>query len=189
MADPRQMHRRAGEVAAGIISLIPDGGFSAATPCTDWDVHAVVNHMTNGNLRVAALVTGEAGPDGGDDVLGDVPLADFTQSFEQVCAAFDTDGVLDQVYRAPFGEVPGHVVVTLRAADLAIHAWDLAAATGQPRDLDPELVAFAEGALRARSIPRGEGGPFAPEQPAPPGASAADRMAAFAGRKVPDQSA
>ena len=72
----------------------------------------------------------------------------------------------------------------MRITELTIHAWDIAAATGQPRDLDPELVGFADGFLRSRPIPRDVNGPFAPEQPAPAGAGDADRLAAFAGRPV-----
>ena len=73
----------------------------------------------------------------------------------------------------------------MRVSELTLHIWDLAAATGQSRNLDPELVAVADRILRAGSVPRGGESPIGPEQPAPADATAADRLAAFAGRAVP----
>jgi uncharacterized protein (TIGR03086 family) len=185
MEDPRVLHRRAGENAADIIARIPAGRLGDPTPCSEWAVRDVINHMVNGNLRFAALVTGEPLPEHGDDVLGDDPLAAFRDSADQLCAAFDREGVLDQTFPTPFGEGPGTMLVSMRTCELSIHSWDLAAATGQPRDLDPDLVAFAESMFRARPLPRGGPSPFGPEQPVPDGATAADRLAAYVGRTVP----
>jgi uncharacterized protein (TIGR03086 family) len=189
MQDPRDLHRRAGAMAAGVIARITPGQFGDSTPCTDWDVRAVINHIANGNLRFAALIAGEPVPERGEDVVGDDPLAAFQDSFDRLCAAFDREGVLAQTFPTPFGEGPGAMLVTMRTTELTIHSWDLAAATGQPRDLDPELVAFADTALHGRPIPRGGASPFGEEQPPPGGAGATDRLAAFAGRKVPSSPA
>lgn len=185
MTDARDLHRRAGALAAGVIARIPAGQLGAPTPCTDWDVRALINHVTGGNLRFAALLAGEPGPDRIQDVLGGDPLAAFRDSFSRLAEAFDRPGILDQVFPTPIGEGPGSMLVGMRTAELTMHSWDLAVATGQPRDFDPELVAFAEGRFRALPLPRAGQGPFAPEQPAPEGAGQADRMAAFAGRSVP----
>jgi uncharacterized protein (TIGR03086 family) len=74
----------------------------------------------------------------------------------------------------------------LRTTDVLTHAWDIAKATGQSTDLDPELAAEALEASRMRIQPafRGPGRPFAAEQPAPEGAPVADQLAAFLGRTV-----
>jgi uncharacterized protein (TIGR03086 family) len=66
------------------------------------------------------------------------------------------------------------------------HAWDLAAATDQPTDLDPELAAEQLVAVRASVGPdfRGPGKPFGDEQPCSSGRAPADQLAAFLGRKV-----
>jgi uncharacterized protein (TIGR03086 family) len=185
MDDPRALHRQAGEMAADVISKIPAERLGDPTPCTEWDVRAVINHMVNGNLRIAGLVTGGPQPDRGEDVLGDDPLAAFRDSLDRVSAAFDREGVLEQTFAMPFGEGPGAQLVTVRTCDLMMHTWDLAAATGLPRDLEPGLVAFAEKALQGTPIPRRGQGSFGPEQPAPDGATPADRLAAYFGRKVP----
>ena len=185
MEDPRELHRRAGTMAEGVIAQIPAERLGDPTPCAEWDVRAVINHMANGNLRFAALISGKPGPDRGEDVLGDDPLAAFRDTFDRACTASDRTDVLEQTLPTPLGEGTGALLVTIRAGDLAVHAWDLAAATGQPRDLDPELVAFIDKTVRSLAVPRGEQSPFGTEQPAPAGATAADRLAAYLGRKVP----
>jgi uncharacterized protein (TIGR03086 family) len=185
MDDPRPLHRQAGEMAADVISKIPAERLGDPTPCTEWDVRAVINHMAGGNLRIAGLVTGGPRPDRGEDVLGDDPLAAFRDSLDRVSAALGREGMLEETFATPFGEGPGAQLVMVRTCDLMIHTWDLAAATGQPRDLEPRLFALAEKALRGAPLPRGEHSMFGLEQPAPDGATPADRLAAYFGRKVP----
>jgi uncharacterized protein (TIGR03086 family) len=187
MQDARALHRQAGQMAADVISRISPDRLADPTACTEWDVRALINHMVNGNLRFVALVTGQPGPEPGEDGLGDDPLAAFQDSHGQLSAAFDREGVLEQTFPTPFGEGPGAQLVTMRTCELTMHTWDLAAATGQPRDLDPGLVAFTDKAFRARPIPRGGQSPFGPEQPAPEGASAPDQLAAYFGRTVPPE--
>jgi uncharacterized protein (TIGR03086 family) len=172
-------------MASDVIACLRLDQIEHATPCTEWDVRALIDHVVGGNLRFAAMVAGEPGPDDGEDVLGGGPLASFQNSFSRLCEAFDRPGFLGQAFPTPLGEGPGALLVEMRVVELTIHTWDVAVAIGWPRDLDPELVGFAGSVLRSRPIPREAGGPFAPEQPSPPGATDADRLAAFAGRIVP----
>jgi uncharacterized protein (TIGR03086 family) len=185
MDDPRRLHRQAGDMTGRLISQISPAQLGLATPCSEWDVRALINHMVNGQLRFTALLTGQPGPERGEDVLGDDPAADFRSSFAGLADLFDQDGFLDRTVPTPFGDGPGAQLVAMRVTELTLHSWDLATATGQSRMLDPELVAFAMSALRSRPIPRAAGGPFGPEQLVPPLATDADLLAAFAGRAVP----
>ena len=87
----------------------------------------------------------------------------------------------------PFGGIPGSVCVWIAAGDIFTHGWDLAKATGQPSDLDPELsgqlLAQIEKLLPdAMRGPEGEA-PFGPKVEVVGSASAADRLAAFEGRQ------
>ena len=172
-------------MAADVITRVRPDQLEYATPCTEWDVRALINHVVTGNLRFAALVAGEPQHGSGDDVLGGDPLASFRDSFDRLCQVFDRPGFLEQAFPTPLGDGPGTLLVEMRVVELTIHAWDVAAATHRPRDLDPQLIGFADGVLRSRPIPRGAQGPFAPERPSPACATPADRLAAFAGRVVP----
>ena len=75
---------------------------------------------------------------------------------------------------------------SLRSCDVFTHAWDLARATGQPTDLDPELAAANLDAARTlmREGLRGPGRSFGAEQSCPDGGTTADQLAAFLGREV-----
>jgi len=82
--------------------------------------------------------------------------------------------------------LPGAAFIGLRTSDVFTHAWDLAKATGQPTDIDPELATEALKAAQERISPafRGPGRPFGEQQPCPDGRSKADELAAFLGRIV-----
>ena len=94
---------------------------------------------------------------------------------------------LTRIVHVPFGDVSGAVFIGLRTTDVLAHGWDLARATNQQTDLDPELAeAMLEWSRQAlRPELRGPGGPFGPEQPCPDHASNDDRLAAFLGRAIP----
>ncbi len=74
----------------------------------------------------------------------------------------------------------------LRTSDVLTHAWDLATATAQSTDLDPELAAESLAAVRGFVGPqfRGPGLPFGDERPCSPHRTPADQLAAFLGRNV-----
>jgi len=158
---------------------------SLPTPCSEWDVRALLNHVVTGNLLFTANVRGEAPPDRSIDHLGDDPAAALATTGRDLHDAFLAPGVLERSHPSPMGEMPGAVLVSMRTTELMVHGWDLARATGQPADLPEDLAERALTQLRPRlGGASREGMPFAAEQPAPDGASAADRLAAFLGRAV-----
>lgn len=181
---PLAQFDRAAAVADGVIAAVQPDQLGDPTPCTEWNVRQLINHVVTGNLSFVAIVAGSPPPDRSKDHLGDDPLGAFRQTVRDLRAAFEADGALARTYQTPLGEGPGALLVSMRTAEMTIHSWDIAKATGQSTDFDPEL---AEQVLRSvrPAFPADRGGsPFRPEQPAPPDASAADRLAAFAGRAV-----
>ncbi len=168
-----------------LIARIKADQWSAPTPCTEWDVRALVTHVTSSMLNFAALVRGEPRPDGTADHQTDDPVAAYRSAAAAMCAAFGAPGALDRIYPSPIGPVPGSVLVHLRITELLVHGWDLARATGQPADLPADV---AEGELtlwRAQftdGLPAGL--PFAPARPVTVHAPAIDHLAAFLGRPV-----
>jgi uncharacterized protein (TIGR03086 family) len=157
-----------------------------ATPCEGWDVRTLLNHVVGGNAFFLARATGAPEPSRDDDFVGDDALGAYRASVAALTDAFGAEGFLAKPVKTPFGDGVGAVLITMRINEYLIHGWDLAVATGQPRDFDPDVVAFGEKFLRSRPIPRSDsGGPFGAEQEVPPGASAVDSLAAYMGRRVP----
>jgi uncharacterized protein (TIGR03086 family) len=87
----------------------------------------------------------------------------------------------------PFGPMPGRLALGIHAADLLIHGWDLAVASGQAADIDPELARFAldvEQQFLSDDL-RGPDGPFGAAIPTSDSASPQERLLAFVGRRSP----
>lgn len=178
---------RAAEAAKSVVDGVRAEQWGLPSPCAEWDVRGVVNHLVLGNLMAHAGMRGRQPPtDRSADYLGVDPHAAFADSLVACRAAFAEPGVLDKVVRTPLGEQPGSFLVHMRINELLAHGWDVAAATGQSTDLAPELAKEALELWQSRlgGKPRGEL-PFGPEREAPPDATAADRLAAFLGREVP----
>jgi uncharacterized protein (TIGR03086 family) len=162
------------------------------TPCADWDVRALLNHLVGGNRLVTRVLSGEQLPPpeqlgrrAGEDQLGADPVAAWRDSADELLAAFGAPGVLDRPHTVPAGTLPGPAVVHLRVVETLVHGWDLARATGQrppfPDELvEPELAFSAD--LLGR-LPAGRQ-PFGPSRPAPADAPAIDRLAALLGRSA-----
>jgi uncharacterized protein (TIGR03086 family) len=160
--------------------------WTAGTPCTDWNVRNLVNHVVRGNRLFAAALRGEPPPPAEpSDVLGDDPVTAFRAAAAEVIEAFGQPGAMERMVTVPFGTVPGAVALHLRKTELLVHGWDLARATGQPTRFPEELadqeLQFSRGAIG--QIPPGRT-PFGPSQPVAEDAPAIDRLAGLLGRQL-----
>ena len=183
--NPLPVYSRAADLAVAIVERVRRDQFDDPTPCSEWSVRDVINHVVTGNLFFAHLATGSPPPDRGVDHLGDDPATAFRDSVRAVSEPFEADGFLDRVVPAPFGDTFGSTLVDMRRNELTVHAWDVAKATGQSTDLDPEVVVACTASYTALLGERNrDATPFHDEQPTPPGATDADRLAAFLGRTV-----
>src|SRR5262249_14880135 len=144
--------------------------WTASTPCSEWDVRALVNHVGGEYLWVSELMAGKAIADVGSsldgDVLGSDPVATLAAAQSSAAAAFDAPGAADQVVALSFGPTPAMDYARQMAADSVIHSWDLARAIGADETLDPELVDYTyQEMLRVAEMWR-SGGAFGPAQSA-----------------------
>jgi uncharacterized protein (TIGR03086 family) len=179
--DQLATHQRAQDVFAGVLANVTPDQLDGPSPCAEWNVKAVIEHVLAGNQLVARRATGEE-----PSALPADLVAAHAQSAATAQAIFAGPEGLTRVYRLPIGEVPGTVFISLRTIDLFTHAWDVAKATGQARDLDPEMADELLAASQAIMSPdlRGPAKPFAAEQAAGPGSSRADVLAAYLGRST-----
>jgi uncharacterized protein (TIGR03086 family) len=174
-------HRHAIEIFQDVLANVTQDQWSNSTPCAEWDVTALVDHVVTGNAWVQTVAGRQAAP---------VPPGNARAAFAISAAAahdvFNAPDGLDRTYDLPFGQVPGSVFVTMRTNDLFTHAWDLAKATGQSTDLDPEFAAgvLAANKDRVTDALRGPGNMFGDIQPCADDRPVADKAAAFLGRVV-----
>lgn len=166
----------------GVLAGIKPLQLDDPTPCPEWSVRELANHVVGGNFMFAGIVTG-SGPVAAED-HGDDLLAAFRSSYTALRAAFAADGVLERTFQTPMGERPATRLVTTRVIEMGLHGWDLAKATGQSYDLPQDVIDAARNQLQMMLPEDRQGLPFGNEQPAAPDASPTDRLAAFAGRTV-----
>ncbi|HEY5076281.1 MAG TPA: TIGR03086 family metal-binding protein [Acidimicrobiia bacterium] len=158
-------------------------GWNLPSPCAGWTVRDVINHVVTGNLRTLAWTNTDNGPPNEDDYLGADPLGAFNASFREVRARLAELLARDAAVQTPFAVLTAERLIEMRCCELAVHAWDVARETSQSTDFAPEVCERVLVIARARmqGLDRAQG-PFGAEQPSGPGASAADRLAAFLGR-------
>jgi uncharacterized protein (TIGR03086 family) len=176
----------AAEVAAGVR---PDQ-LATPTPCAQFHVAALVDHLVGAGWRAVALGRGEP-PSGTGEfphvALEDAP-AQLRKAGDEAGPAWAGDGTLTATTAMPWGETyTGATLVAMYLAEMTAHTWDLAAATGQLGSLDPALAGPALEGARAMLKPEyrdagGPGSPYGPEVEPPDGATAWEQLAAFTGR-------
>lgn len=160
---------------------------TSATPCASFDVAQLIDHTIGTQHMVTDALQDKPFNMTGVEVARSEQAAAFERAAADAVAELRRDGAMDRTVTLPFGTFSGEKLMSLAALDTFQHAWDLARATGQDTDLDTELAASLMDVAVAHMAhaPRGEEpAPYGPEQTAPAGAPAADRLAAFLGRVV-----
>ena len=178
--DQLAAHQRAQDAFAKVLADVQPERLTARSPCGDWDARGVIDHVVGGNQWVRQLAGEEP------VALPDDLVAAHAASAKGAQKIFAAPDGLTRPFDLPFGAFPGTIFIGLRTTDVVTHAWDLAKATAQSTDLDPELAALSLEVSKLVISPefRGEGKPFGQERPCPDGRCAADQLAAFLGRAV-----
>lgn len=142
--DVPQLHERAVGGFGERVKGISDDQWSAPTPCSEWDVRALLVHIVEENLWTPPLMAGqtieEAGDPVGGDALGDDPKGAHERAAAAAIASV-TPEAMDRTVHLSFGDFPGSEYAMQLFTDHLIHTWDLARAIGADETLDPELVA------------------------------------------------
>ena len=143
-----ELHRRAVENFAQKVLQVDVDQWTQPTPCTEWDVRTLVNHVVTEERWVKPLVDGktieEVGSSLDGDLLGDDPAGATEAAGAEAAAAFEGGGPASGLVHLSFGDTPVEEYAMQMLADHLVHGWDLAAATGMNRIMDPELVSVVQ---------------------------------------------
>jgi uncharacterized protein (TIGR03086 family) len=180
--DPATYHR---EIARGFTARVegtaPDG-WDAPAPVEGWTARDVVRHLVEwfpAFLESGAGVALPAGPSVDDD-----PVAAWRSQADAVQALLDDPTTAGKVLTNPhLGEVPLPAAVSqFYSTDVFMHTWDLARATGQPTDLDPELAAELLAGMEPIEEMLRASGQYGPRVEVADDADPVTRLAGFIGR-------
>jgi len=175
---------------AAIVTTVRPDQVAAPTPCTEWDIRDLLNHIIGTLWLSEALLSDRAArhpmaPGGlpGTDLADPDPAAAYAEASAAALTAASVGDTLTRVHPTPLGDMPGPALAGFTTLDIAVHGWDLARATGQRAALDDTLaahvLAFAEQAITPGSrAPR-----IGPAVPVAADAPLTDRLAAFLGRQ------
>jgi uncharacterized protein (TIGR03086 family) len=160
--------------------------WAEATPCGDWDVRALVDHLITGNERfVKRLVGAQPGPptDRSGATAKDL-VDDYERTNAEVLETFAKPGVMQRVSEWPIGPLPGSDALGLKITETLTHGWDLQQALGTTIDFDSRTIedAYAWSGPMLSRIPEGRN-PFGTPQESPEHAPPLDRLAALLGRQ------
>lgn len=160
---------RAVDSAKRFVDGVRPDQWSNATPCTEWDMRVLVNHITSEAFWVKPLLEGrtiaEVGGRLDGDLVGDDPTATFDRGAEEALAAAVAPAAMEGVAHISTGDTPKPEYLGQIFLDMLIHGWDVAKGSGQDPTLDPELVELciplAEEAIRQINAAIGPGVIFA----------------------------
>ncbi len=186
--DLRMLYHRAMDAFGGHVHAVRDDQWGSPTPCPEWDVRALVNHVVGENRWAVPLFAGGTIQEVGDrfdgDLLGRDPTAAWDDSAAAAIAAVDDPAALDRTVHLSFGDFPGHEYAMQLLADLLVHGWDLARAIGADDRMDPELVDVCRTWFAGVADAYRSAGAVAPPPPVPPGADPQTRLLADFGRSA-----
>lgn len=176
---------------AGIVKIVRQDQMTAPTPCSEWDVRALLNHVI-GTLWLGHALLGDSEPryamaPGGlpnVDLAGTDPAAAYAEASEAALTAANAGDALTRLHATPLGDMPGPVLAGFTTLDILVHGWDLAKAIGHPVVLDDSVaehvMGFAQQTLATEEMRAGRIGPALA---VPETASAGDRLAGYLGRR------
>ena len=178
--------QRAVDQTGKIVATMGPGQLGLSTPCTEWNVRDLVNHL------ISSLYMFQQGAMGApfnlqefgvDRVKYDAAVS-YAQESAKLKVALGRSGVLEQEWKLAFGETPGWLAVDIAIIEFVTHGWDLAQATGSKVELDPELAEVAlVNAMELIAQFGRQKGVFEPEIEVADGADVHQRLAAYLGRK------
>jgi uncharacterized protein (TIGR03086 family) len=180
--DPIERIEQATAVASKKISLVTPADMSKPTPCSEFDVRALLNHVLGGLAMLTKAANGGKASMPEGDQLGSDPGATYDERRVALLAAVRGPGVLDRNWEMPFGSMAGGMMAGIAFMEHLTHAWDIAKATDQDTTLPPELVSECMDLVAAMDAMLRTPGVCGPPVSVSESASPQDKFIAFMGR-------
>ncbi|MFF6778629.1 TIGR03086 family metal-binding protein [Streptomyces sp. NPDC012637] len=173
----------AAALAVPLVRATTDEELGAPTPCADYDVRGLLDHLfrvvENFRLLAAKQPSDFSGAD--PERLADPEWRTrFEEETGRLVAAWAEPGAEEGTTGAM--DMPARTVGAMVLLDLTVHVWDLARATGRAYEPDPVVVTVLAGEVARMAPMAREMGVFGAEVELPEGASPFERLLAVTGR-------
>ena len=185
--NPIELYETASKMMLPTMGGVNEGNLTSSTPCSEWNARSLINHAIAVQHFANNVLTGAAAD---PSTMGNVDHALPSEGAQAALKAI-TDTTLatlkaidlEKTVETPFGSMPGKNFIMIPIADMVIHKWDLAKATGQDTAIDSGLAEVCLGALQGALSQGRDPSFFGAEVTVPAGASAQDRLIALSGRQ------
>jgi len=164
-----------------LVAAVPPDAAHTPTPCTSFDVRQLTEHIVADLVTFTSTAAGDGGGKDGDGASG------YDDAARALVDAWRRGGVEGRTLHSRIGELPATWALSQQTADVIVHGWDLARATGQQPSFDDavvlDMLEWARQNLRPEF--RGDeasGKSFGAEIEAADDAPPLDRLVAFFGR-------
>jgi uncharacterized protein (TIGR03086 family) len=176
----------AADAAARVVHNVRPGQFADPTPCTEWDVRTLLNHLilwTSYSLERRAH--GESASEelmNRDFAASPDFAADYRAQLDRALDAWSDPATWERDLNVMGSSTPAADVASMMVAEMVLHGWDLAAATGQAYTLADDAAVAALAAVEANAELFRQYKGFAEPVEVPPTAAVLDRTLALSGR-------
>ncbi|WP_436771453.1 TIGR03086 family metal-binding protein [Yinghuangia sp. YIM S09857] len=161
--------------------------WNADTPCAEWSVRDLVNHLTSEHMWAPWLLRGATLAEVGDrydgDLLGDHPVRAWERAAAGSREAFHTPGAFEGTVHVTGGRSPASEYGWQIITDLTVHAWDLARGIGDDDTLDESLAKAVYDHIAPQARNWQGSGMFAPPVDVPDDSRVQDRLVGLLGRE------
>ncbi len=177
-----QRYDKLSSAFGALVTAVPDDHWDAPTPCEDWTVLDLVQHIVDSH-RVFLGFIGRELPEG--PPVDDRPAEAFTIARRTVLDRLEDPLTAAQTYEGRLGTRTFEWAVdNFLSFDLVVHGWDLARATGQDETIAPDELARARADAEEWGEMARAPGVFGPPLDPPDGADEQTRLLAFLGRRA-----
>lgn len=188
MTEQLEMYLHAVDEFDNRVQVVRPLDMDKPTPCSEWNVRDLINHLVNEDKWVVPLLAGKSIAEVGDafdgDLLGDDPHLAWKLASEEARAAAQEPGATERTVHLSFGDFSGGDYLDQLTADHLVHGWDLAHGTGGSVSLDPELMEHVYAwAVPIEDMLKGSGA-YGQKVEAPQGADLQTKLLAVFGRRA-----
>jgi uncharacterized protein (TIGR03086 family) len=171
-----------------LVQQVKDDQWDNATPCSDWDVRALVNHLVYEARWAPPLLDGQTieqvGGQFDGDLLGADPKSSYDDALSALKSAVEAPGATEGTVHLSYGETPAAEYLAQLTGDFVVHSWDLARGIEADDSLDPDLVAWVDEIARPQAAMLAASGLFDPPVDVADDADPQTKLLALFGRRA-----
>lgn len=140
---PKELFKKVSDQASGCVKHIREDQLGNTTPCSEWDLKILLNHVVYELLWIPELLSGKTVAQVGDkfdgDVLGDNPNGAWQTALNSAIAAVEAAD-LDAPTHLSYSDVPASRYITEMSGEILLHGWDMAQSIKCSMIFDPEVA-------------------------------------------------